>query len=171
MKRLPLLALALLLSSCTYLQNRADDASDMITASVEEGGLNASVQLAHLDMGFGTSTQGVGYNLLGRNFGQYYLAESMFLGTKGSQLGTDTEESENTVFPFFYRWEVHENEFLPTELEKETPWTHYCQIEIHACLQLGARVGFNIGEILDFVLGFTTLDIAGDDLKAKASFD
>ncbi len=44
--------------------------------------------------------------------------------------------------------------FLPT-------WTH---IEVAAALGVGFRLGFNPGELLDFLLGFFGVDLYGDDL-------
>ncbi len=42
--------------------------------------------------------------------------------------------------------------------------SHHTQIEVVAGLGLTLRLGFNPGELLDFVIGFTSLDMYGDDL-------
>lgn len=47
------------------------------------------------------------------------------------------------------------------------PHYYYSQVEAYLGAGLGLRVGFNLGELLDFVLGWTTIDIFGDDLEAK----
>jgi len=41
--------------------------------------------------------------------------------------------------------------------------------QIEAVIGIGGtlRLGFNPGELLDFILGWTTIDIYGDDLEAK----
>jgi hypothetical protein len=41
--------------------------------------------------------------------------------------------------------------------------------QIEAVMGIGGtlRLGFNPGELLDFILGWTTIDIYGDDLEAK----
>ena len=44
---------------------------------------------------------------------------------------------------------------------------HTTQIEAVAALGLGIRLGFNPAELLDFILGWTTLDIVNDDLEAR----
>lgn len=47
------------------------------------------------------------------------------------------------------------------------PVQFYTQIDIAVALGFGGRVGFNPGELLDFILGWTTIDIYGDDLEVK----
>ena len=41
---------------------------------------------------------------------------------------------------------------------------HMTQIEIAGGLGLTIRLGFNPGELIDFILGFTSMDLYGDDL-------
>ena len=43
------------------------------------------------------------------------------------------------------------------------------QIEVAAGLGGTLRLGFNPGELLDFILGFTTIDIFNDDLEKRKS--
>jgi hypothetical protein len=45
--------------------------------------------------------------------------------------------------------------------------TYNSQIEVAAGIGGTLRLGFNPGELIDFILGWTTLDIYGDDLEAK----
>lgn len=51
----------------------------------------------------------------------------------------------------------------PWDPEAPTVLPYYTQIEATGAGLFGVRVGFNIGEFADFLLGFTTLDIYGDD--------
>lgn len=44
---------------------------------------------------------------------------------------------------------------------------YYTQLEVFAGLVYGVRVGFNPGELIDFLLGWTTLDIYNDDLGSR----
>ena len=44
---------------------------------------------------------------------------------------------------------------------------YYTQIEVAAGVGGTLRLGFNPGELLDFLLGWTTLDFYGDDLAAR----
>jgi hypothetical protein len=42
----------------------------------------------------------------------------------------------------------------------------YTQIEVSAACVVGIKLGFNPGELLDFTLGWTTIDIFNDDLQS-----
>ncbi|MDX1959943.1 MAG: hypothetical protein SFU98_15335 [Leptospiraceae bacterium] len=55
--------------------------------------------------------------------------------------------------------------YLPTEKKKPNGYGNNFpfQVEIFLGTHYGLRLGFNIAEFLDFVLGFTTLDILEDD--------
>lgn len=44
---------------------------------------------------------------------------------------------------------------------------HLSQVEVVAGLGPSVRLGFNPGELLDFMLGWTTIDIFNDDLETK----
>jgi len=44
------------------------------------------------------------------------------------------------------------------------PWYYYTQFEVCLGCLRGIRLGVNPGELLDFLLGWTTLDIFSDDL-------
>lgn len=48
------------------------------------------------------------------------------------------------------------------------PFYYFTQIEAVLVLGPGFRLGFNPGELLDFVLGWTTMDIFNDDVAALA---
>ena len=47
--------------------------------------------------------------------------------------------------------------------EIEGSWTAVTNVEVSAGLYLDVLIGLNAGELLDFVLGWTTLDIGLDD--------
>jgi len=46
-----------------------------------------------------------------------------------------------------------------------TPPRDLGKIEVAAGLLGSVRIGFNIGELIDFILGWTTIDIFDDDLE------
>ena len=46
---------------------------------------------------------------------------------------------------------------------------YYTQVEVVIAIIGSLRLGFNPGELLDFLVGWTTLDIYGDDLNKKGS--
>ena len=44
---------------------------------------------------------------------------------------------------------------------------YYSQVEVVVAIIRSLRLGLNPGELLGFILGWTTMDIYGDDLRAK----
>jgi len=48
---------------------------------------------------------------------------------------------------------------------------YYTQIEVAAGLGYTVRLGFNPGELLDFLLGWTTIDILGDDVGVTPTME
>jgi hypothetical protein len=58
--------------------------------------------------------------------------------------------------------------FVTTGFEDtETNPAYFTQIEVVGGFGLVLRLGFNPGELLDFVLGWATVDIYGDDSATK----
>jgi len=57
--------------------------------------------------------------------------------------------------------------FVYTVEERESRCAYYTQIEAVIAPGPSLRLGFNPGELLDFILGWTTIDILKDDLEAK----
>lgn len=59
--------------------------------------------------------------------------------------------------------------YLPKESKKPYgyPNEYKYQIEVFFSMYYGIRVGINFSELVDFLLGFTTLDILGDDVENK----
>ena len=49
------------------------------------------------------------------------------------------------------------------------PYYYFGQIEINGGVGLNFRFGFNVLEFIDFFLGWTTLDILGDDVTEEVS--
>lgn len=47
------------------------------------------------------------------------------------------------------------------------PYYYYTQVEAVLAVGLSIRLGVNFGELLDFVLGWVTIDIFADDLEAE----
>ena len=62
--------------------------------------------------------------------------------------------------------------FVAAYLERHRargPWIHpyFTDLEVAAGFIATFRVGANPGELIDFLLGWTTLDIFSDDLEAR----
>lgn len=162
MRTLLLTIITSLLCSCSYLQDRSSDFGDMLNVGVEGGTVAASVQLSNQVVGFGgPSTLAPGYGGMNGLFGKYYVPESNFWMIENSE-----DPSDPTVFPFFHRENPNEDSLAMNPEFKDT-WVKYWHVEANLTFIGGARVGVNIAEILDFVLGFTMLDIADDDVSSE----
>ncbi|MCP4116956.1 MAG: hypothetical protein GY737_16440 [Desulfobacteraceae bacterium] len=49
----------------------------------------------------------------------------------------------------------------------DNPWPYYSQIDLAAGVFINMRLGFNPGELLDFIMGWTTFACYNDDLSKK----
>jgi hypothetical protein len=169
-----------------YLLDRWADAKDVFTASVGTGGgararvgpLNAGLflnsDLAGLRGGecfrlsdgplIGGDSDGVLLLFYGDQFDLRYLAidTSGKTGTRyqavGDRLAERHKSYQSGIMP------------LPSPLTlfefPKTPY-YYTQLEVAVGVGGTLRLGFNPGELLDFLLGWTTLDIFRDDLEAR----
>lgn len=152
-----------LLTGCAYLHDRGRDACDMVTVAVEAPTVNAAIQLGPLPVGFGAA-DGKGFGLRSGGIGIYDTGELNIL-CLGSRTFVprerDLERDKGYEFTYFWipgchhqpDWHIHEGK-----------WGNGFQFEAALGLVVGTRVGVNLAEILDFVLGWTTLDICGDDI-------
>ncbi len=180
------LLLCCLASGCSYLHDRGRDACDMITLSAEQGGFNASIQVTEAVVGVGMSA-GKGFGIRSGSIGTYeYFEGNMILFGGKVLLPNDLSKCRNKGYQETYLWfpwnrdnedeyrekysNIHQNkddDKFDKEFDLELhdgKWVNYFQIECAACAGVGARVGFNAAEILDFILGWTTLDICKDDI-------
>jgi hypothetical protein len=60
--------------------------------------------------------------------------------------------------------------YLPKESKKPKgyPGEYKYQFEVFLGMYYGVRIGINFSELVDFLLGFTTLDILGDDVENRS---
>ncbi|MCX7009987.1 MAG: hypothetical protein NTY53_22555 [Kiritimatiellaeota bacterium] len=72
---------------------------------------------------------------------------------------------ETAGFQFPFLSTVYVSDFGDTK--KPFIHSYYTQIEIAGGLIGTLRLGFNPGELLDFILGWATIDIFNDDLEAR----
>ena len=153
-----LLISLLLLTSCSYLQNRSTDFGEMINVGIEGGTVTASVQLSNQVVGFGgPSTETVGYGGMNGWFGKYFVTESNFWSIANAE-----DPSDPTILPFFHRVNPDDESFAYNP-DWEDKWTKYWHVEASVACVYGARLGVNVAEVVDFVLGIVLIDIAGDD--------
>jgi hypothetical protein len=164
------LATELLLSGCAspYLQARRADARDIVTASVSDTALGGKVRVGPVSTGLyaGMGDEGWrgGAHVLRWDqkrptsgdiclllWGHEYL-DAPQLTRPGKAFTTDA------VLPFV-QWP------RPPNLEGKFPLAHLTQIELNIALGLGLRLGINPGELADFLLGWLTVDLLGDDVE------
>lgn len=184
------------LSGCAstgYWANRRRDAADVVTLTVGAGvGVKAHVGPLQLGMFFNCAEAG----LRGGGFVKNGMFEQSEMGWpksfdaifwafggeffEGSPLSLERGKSY-TAATFMYLTAAFP-ESLPASVfngpkkterpsgivPKYNPVPYWTQIE--AALGIGGtlRAGLNLGEFIDLVLGFTTLDIFGDDVGPSA---
>ena len=168
----PSIALVLLCAGCAspYWQNRRADAADVFTATVGIGiGATARIGPLHAGLGVNWDFYGIEAGEIGKlgSLGEAIVG----LGDKATDVcivcmgGSEINQGERSAvrgknvayrpsgIPF---WDPP-----PPESPNPARWT---QIEVAAGLLGGVRLGFNPGELLDFLLGFFGVDLYGDDL-------
>lgn len=86
----------------------------------------------------------------------------------GVEYNSVANELENIGIPFYqsdyysWRYDLFPDYTFPP---------YYTQIEVFVAFILGLRVGFNPGELLDFIVGWTTLDLCHDDVAEKEALE
>jgi hypothetical protein len=187
MKKIYFVLLFILCSGCAstgYLGNRMRDAGDIFTATVGKFGI-AKVRMGPLRTGVFA-----GEDIAGLRAGEIFFpsdvhdnreetfdscvldaSEEIFepgglqiAKERGKLFRTDKYPTDKypfnvLYFPFFNIPVKNPEITLPQKIP------YYTQIEVAAGIYRGIRLGINPGEILDFILGWTTIDIFDDDLK------
>lgn len=153
-----------------YLGDRMRDAGDVFTATVGQN-YGAKVRAGPLRAGLfcGLDYAGLRAGELGLPFHPSGYEQAIDLEF--------TALSSETFFPDDLQIAQRRGKLFKSEgiicfaLPDEMPpasrrqrAAYYTQVEVAAGLFGGLRLGFNPGELLDFVLGWTTLDIYEDDL-------
>ena len=184
MKRLirvaALLPIVAMLTGCAtpYLIDRGRDAADIFTATVEKG-IGVKARVGPLAAGLSGTFGSTGLR------GGCFIRETdgfPFLGTDvpimagscdTSLLGLynfetlHAEELRRRNKTFHAGEEPDQGIGIPfLQLGTDNP-AYYTQVEVSVGLLAGIRLGLNPGELLDFILGWTTIDIYGDDLERK----
>ena len=184
-------ALASMMTGCAstggYFADRGRDASDILTATVGVGaGAKARVGpiqvglLANMDMiglrggnagpvwWYETETRETlapfPYRARRFAFTQYpWTVPSYVFGYERYHAG------QNDADPIVARGKSYEAVSpLPLVVLSDQP-EFYTQCEVTIALLGSVRLGFNPGELLDFILGWTTIDIYNDDIERKKS--
>ena len=155
------------LSGCAYLHDRGRDACDMVTLAAEAQTVNVSFQVSKGVLGYGLA-YGPGVGLRSGTWGIFQSSEinAVLFGFKTlAPSAGDQERHKGYDYSYSWNpWEHEEENFFGTYEEGE--WFNAWQVEVAAGLGIGARAGVNLAEILDFILGWTTLDICKDDIQS-----
>ena len=177
---LAVLLAATVLSGCAspYMVDRGRDAADIFTATVGVGG-GARARVGPVHAGvvpFNVGSYGLRGGTWDNDFSGITYAEQDYLLLPLSELGfastafnpdsnVATERGKGfcagSRIPF-----VTTDVSSPRDAHtKRHPYSYYTQMEVTAGLIFTVNLGFNPGELLDFMLGWTTLDIFDDDIE------
>lgn len=164
-------------STSGYLKDRCRDGADIFTCSVGVG-LGAKVRVGpvgtglmvqHEMAGLRRGTIGI-YDQSGNLNRAFPWVDYVALCVGGETCNGAFYDLDprgksflaSMDIPFVYRLED-----VCNVKHNESRYPFYTQIEAVLALGPSLRLGFNPGELLDFILGWTTLDIFGDDLARK----
>lgn len=170
----------LLLSGCAspraYFADRGRDAADIFTLSLSAG-LGGSVRLGPLSGGLGSITdlaalrggtvavynpkreESMDVKIVCFGF-EWFTSEQLRRRGKDFAAATgmlDGSAKKPVYVPFVS---------VPRRSKAPNPVNGSAvgQVDVAACALLGIRAGFNVAELADFLVGWTTADILGDDI-------
>ncbi len=153
------IASCILSSGCVYLGHRARDFSDIVTLSAETKKISCVVRWG---CPFGISVaQGRGYGLREGYMGSYeYTERVFFMPPYGGAFELDFTPANN------YRKKGY---LIRSLCPDDEFWSQSLSFQASIGVYYGVRAGLNMNEALDFVLGWTTLDIMRDDRLATTN--
>jgi hypothetical protein len=161
-----------------YFEDRANDAADIFTATIGQGGgmrvrvgpvhVGALVELRYMGLRNG-EFDGDGNHGVPLDMELLCLPlpggprNDSFFSAEMTQMGEDREKAYAVVgrLPFVTTGPLYPDEAVTI------PSHFWTQIDLYLGLYYSVRLGFNPGEMVDFVLGWTTIDIYADDLHAN----
>lgn len=148
------MACCLLNTGCAYLGHRARDAGDMVTLAGEDQTISC---VARVVFPFGVSLgQGEGFGLREGYRGRYEYRETVFmipLAIGFFDLAFAPADDYRSKSYGVASPGLGENQY----------WAQWLSVQMSVGFYYGVRVGVNLAEVLDFVLGWTTLDLMEDD--------
>jgi len=166
-----LLSLALATSGCAtcgYLLDRGRDAADIFTATLGIGcGIKARAGPIQPALFQNADLCGLRTGQIFWNGNDLILNDELYtpFPLKKWQLTSGTETFRIDTSPIPEERAKYVVAYSPFPgIAIGTPATFYTQIELAGGLGLTLRLGFNAGELLDFILGWSTLDILNDDI-------
>ena len=164
------LSLAAFTTGCAtpYMVDRGRDAADIFTATVGYGG-GAKVRVGPIQTGIFANLEG--YGLRGGYFGDQFGGDDISEYTIDYDFFIQSKESYGPR-KFLSRGKgINSSGYFIITIPHDLPWDHfannkapyYTQIEVAVGIHGTLRLGFNPGELLDFILGWITIDIYNDD--------
>lgn len=173
-------------SACqtAYVKNRARDAGDIFTFELQTKMYGLSVRAGPIKAGLSyKDPDGASIGLSGGTAGAHKTHEFTFLVFGADSLEVDPPSPESgekkedhplevrkknftARSPFGTKKSLRETKNVLKDKKAKTefaPAYYYTQIEVNVGIYYGLRVGVNLGELLDFFLGFFGIDIMGDD--------
>ena len=169
-----LLAISVNLMGCSspYVKNRIRDAADIFTFTTGVGA-GGKAKIGPISTGLDIQEDSIGIRN-GAFFAANPTPSSDFRKRPGGTelyytwLGFDISNHGEVVTQRGKEFSVA-TAFLPTgwydtDSMSKLPLHYFTQIEVTAGAGLGFRVGFNPGELVDFILGWATLDLFKDDV-------
>lgn len=141
----------------TYWGNRANDLADICTVT-SGAGIGAMAHVGPINAGLGAYG-----DVIGLRRGEVGVA----MGGSGQLIigGFDANKSSAnaSMQRANLRGKGYDTKNVIVPFDGDVPAPYWTNIEVSGGALIGMRVGFNPGELLDFLLGFTTLDMYGDD--------
>ncbi len=176
-----LLGLAAISTGCAtpYMVDRGRDAADIFTAAAGAG-IGAKARVGPVGLGLLGNADWIGlrggqliaYSDEGERY-ELCPTISPCPTATGSCIGMSAGDvfqssPDGTAFARGKWYKAH-SPIMPIAVFTGPPITHPFYTQIEVVLGLGAtiRLGFNPGELLDFFLGWFTIDIYNDDLEWK----
>jgi len=151
----------ILSTGCAYLGHRARDLSDIVTLAAETRKVSCVARVI-LPLGFSTA-EGSGFGLREGYMGRYEYSENVCMTPIGGYCELDFTPAND------YREKAYSLE-IPGDRggsgDNDEFWLQCLNVQVSIGLYYGVRAGLNLAEAVDFVLGWTTLDILKDDIKA-----
>ncbi len=169
---------AIFLTGCigtrAYLTDRYRDALDMVTFSAEAGTVGITAQAAFLETGLAMPItdppeRPVGYGVRGGQIGRYTYAELhiALIGFNTFYLSKDRYPRSDERSKGFEKCHLWFTPGLGGPRSHVEAHPCYGNFELMASFGIGLRVGFNVLEAVDFLLGWVGIDFLKDDVQMQ----
>jgi hypothetical protein len=162
--------LCLLVFNCstfsTYLENRALDTADIFTLSVERKIAGVNIKYCISNLGLQSAKYGKGYGLRAGSIGaystgaarEYYNSGNSFILLNSVHHHPSRTNVRNNISKSF-----NESNTFGLGIFDWNGYNSFTQCEFSIGLYYGLRVGFNLAEMGDWLLGWFTIDFLNDD--------